>query len=150
MWFFIVCFYTGKSGSNTTLLERFFETDQYWRTIGYIGFPITFILLFIVPKIMLRKTGVLKVSYDKIELSDKGRNLVYHISSISEMTFTKDVPFKGDSRSRSQRAGRLQFTYGKEKCDFEFNPKTENDYKDLIPATQYWKENINGFKVKYK
>lgn len=151
MWFFIICFYTkGSYEYKNTLLENLFDVDEYWRTVGYIGFPITLILLFVVPKYMLRKTGILKVSNEKIEISDKGRNSVYYTSSISEMIFTKDLPFKGDDRSRSRKAGRIQFKYGSEKCDFEFNPKTENDYKNLIPVTQYWQENITGFKVKYK
>jgi hypothetical protein len=149
--FFLLCFWTkGSEVSHSTLLESFFGFSEQWRTVGYIGFPITFATWVVLPFYLLRKNGTLRLSTEKIQLTTKGRTTDFDTSLITKLAITKDIPFAGDERSPSQQAGRLQFSYGSQDYDLEFTPTTVNDYKNMIPITQSWKEKISGYKEEYR
>ena len=149
--FFLLCFWTkGSEVTNFTLLESFFGVSEYWRTVGYIGFPVTFFLWVVLPFYLLRKNGTIRISTEKIQLITKSRTIDFDTSLITDLILTKDIPFAGDDRSPAQQAGRLRFRYGSQLYDLEFKPKTIDDYKNLVPVSQVWKEKISGYKKVYK
>lgn len=145
--FFLLCIYYKY---DETILEQLFGLESYWRTIGWIGLPIVIILYVILGRIILTKNGDIKISADKIELSKKGHTETFYTSGISKMTLIKDIPYRSDDRSDSQKASRLIFNYQGLEIDIEFKTYKISEIEELGVISNHWKDIIKDYNETYK
>ena len=144
--FFLTCIYA-KYGQ--TLPEQFLGLETYWRTIGWFGLITFFVLDLFLWKFMIDKNGKIRFSESKIEVESKRHFESYSIAHIEDLVLSKDVPYKNDERSISQKASRINFNYLGEKIDLEFRMDKKSDFEAFLAISEFWKSRIAGYKVKY-
>lgn len=145
--FFLMCGYVKY---DETIAEQLFGFERYWRTIGWIGVAIAFILYVTLARIVLYKKGTVKIGTDKIEVSTRNGSLAYETSRITNLTFTKDIPYETDERTDSQKASRLTFNYQGRTIDLELRTYHKSDFDQLLPISKHWRENIQEYRETYK
>ncbi|MEQ8713467.1 MAG: hypothetical protein RIC80_10635 [Cyclobacteriaceae bacterium] len=145
--FFLAC---GYAKYDETIAEQLFGFERYWRTIGWIGVAIVFILYVTLARIVLYKKGTVKIGTDKIVVSTRNGSLTYETTRMTNLTFTKDIPYETDERTDSQKASRLTFNYQGRTIDLELRTYYKSDFDQLLPISKYWRENVQDYKETYK
>lgn len=133
-----------------TLFENLFEIEKYWRTIGWIGIPISFLMYLFTQKIIKFRNGRLFLNDDRIELVTNNRKSTFLISNIDKMIISVDVPYDGDDRMDSQKASRLRFSSFNQKYDLEVSTRTKDELDNFGTYANNWKEKISNYKKEYK
>ena len=145
--FFLLCIYYKYE---KTILEQLFGFENYWRTIGWIGLPVVAVLYVILGRIILTNNGIIKISTDKLVLSKKGHIETFYTSRISKIRLIKDIPYRSDKRTDSQKASRLIFNYQGEVIDVEFKTDKSSEIEQLGIISNHWKNIISEYIESYK
>ena len=146
-FFFLGCIYRKYE---STLYEDLLGFEEYWRIVGWIGLPISFLMYLVTQKILPFRNGKVILSEDKIELQSKGSKSTFQINNIDKMIVSVDVPYEGDERLDSQKGSRLRFSSSNQKYDLEVSTRTKDELDDFGNYVNNWKGRIKEFKKEYK
>lgn len=146
-FFFLGCIYRKY---DSTIYEDLLGFEEYWRTIGWIGLPISFLMYLFTQKILPFRNGKVILADDKIELLTKTSKSTFQISNIDNMIVSVDVPYEGDERLNSQKASRLRFSSFSRKYDLEVSTRTKDELDNFGNYVNNWKGKIKEFKKEYQ
>ena len=136
--------------NSSTIFEDLFGFERYWRTIGWIGLPISCIMYLFTQKIIKFRNGIIILDDSKIELRAKARTSTFQVSNIDKMVISVDVPYEGDDRMDSQKGSRLRFSSFNRKYDLEVSTRTKDELDSFGDYINIWKEKITDLKKEYK
>ena len=143
--FSLAAIYVKYEGEGT-LLEDLFGFERYWRTIGWVGLPVSFVLYLFIDHLIKYKRGKVLLSEDKIVLTEKHRRGTFHTSQIDSMRVIKDLPYEGDERTDTQKASRLIFYMDNRRYDLELSTPHKADIDNLRPVLHHWKHVLKDYK----
>lgn len=149
VFLFVFWGYSKYSTKNETVFENLFSISKSWRIVGWIGFPLLILLNLYIPRLINYRKGRVILSKHQIEVFRRNTNHVFLINQIEKLKLIKDVPYKGDERSGTEKASRILFKSQGVKFDFEINIQSKTEFEDLIPIFKHWEKEISNYKVEY-
>ena len=149
VFLFVFWGYSKYSTKNETVFENLFSISKSLRIVGWIGFPLSILLNLYISRFISYKVGRVILSKHQIEVFNRNINHVFLINQIEELKLIKDIPYKGDERSETEKASRILFKSQGVKFDFEINIQSKAEFEDLSPIFKHWEKEISDYKVEY-
>lgn len=146
----MVCIFGFYHKYGTTIWEDMFDISTEWRSMFIVGLPVSFALFLFMGKIIKYKNGQLIITINHIMLSASNKYLVVPYHEVLSMVLIKDVPFRDDDRTDSQKATTMVINTTKGKKEIEIELNDRQTLERLNHAIEVIKPIVRKLRVEYK